>query len=134
MPAMPHMPTAVRAVRVILFLVAPVSGTVALRFAVAGATVRSGAFGELIMGLLFLEALPFAVLAVLSLVVALKTAKGGNGVRAGADAAGRLMIGTGVVGALAHHRAWSAGAVLGAVLLLLATGPDTRDWFDTPRL
>ncbi|MFB7733232.1 hypothetical protein ACFC08_02285 [Streptomyces sp. NPDC056112] len=131
---MPHMPTAVRAVRVILFLVAPVSGTLALRFAVAGATVRSGAFGELIMGLLFLEALPLAVLAVLSLVVALKTAKGGNGVRAGAVVAGWLMTGAAVVGALAHHTAWGAGVVLGAVLLFLATGPDTRDWFDTPRL
>ncbi|MGW1404403.1 hypothetical protein ACWCRF_38685, partial [Streptomyces sp. NPDC002405] len=110
---MPYMPTAVRAVRVILFLVVPVSGTVALRFAVAGATVRSGAFGELIMGLLFLKALPFAALAVLSLVVALKTAKGGNGVRVGAVVAGWLMIGTAVVGALTHHRAWSAGAVTG---------------------
>ncbi|MFD4976756.1 hypothetical protein [Streptomyces sp. NPDC058424] len=36
---MTRIPTAVRAVRVILFLVVPVSGTVALRFAVAGATV-----------------------------------------------------------------------------------------------
>ncbi|MGW3511490.1 hypothetical protein [Streptomyces sp. NPDC000994] len=131
---MTRIPTAVRAVRVILFLVVPVSGTVALRFAVAGATVRSGAFGELVMGLLFLEALPFAVLAVMSLVVALKIANGGNGVRVGAVVAGWLVISAGVVGALAHHRAWSAGALLGAVLLFLATGPDTRDWFDTPRL
>ncbi|MFB6962992.1 hypothetical protein ACFCYB_40035 [Streptomyces sp. NPDC056309] len=134
MPATTRIPTAVRAVRVVLFLAVPVSGTVALRFAVAGATVRSGAFGEPAMGLLFLEALPFAVPAVMSLVVALKIANGGNGVRAGAVAAGRLVITAGVVGALAHHMAWSAGALLGAVLLFLATGPDTRHWFDTPRL
>ncbi|MFF4761998.1 hypothetical protein [Streptomyces sp. NPDC001292] len=131
---MTRIPTPVRTVRVMLLLVVPISGTVALRFAVAGATVESGAFGEPAMGLLFLAALPLAVLAVMSLVVALKIANGGNGVRAGAIVIGWLVITAGVVGALAHHRAWSAGAVLGAVMLFLATGPDTRDWFDTPRL
>ncbi|MFF9127691.1 hypothetical protein ACF09J_31260 [Streptomyces sp. NPDC014889] len=66
--------------------------------------------------------------------MALKIAKGGNGVRGGAVVVGLLVIVAGAVGALVHHRVWWAGAVLAAVMLFLVTGPGTRHWFDTPRL
>ncbi|WP_112470664.1 hypothetical protein [Streptomyces triticisoli] len=128
------MPAPVRAVRVMLFLVSAVSGFMALRFTVAAATVVSGAFGEPAVSLFLLAALPFAVLATLSLLTAVRTGHGGNGVRVVAVVVARLVVAGGTVGAAAHHGAWSAGAVMGVVMLIAVTGEDAKDWFGIPRL
>lgn len=127
------MPAPVRAVRVMLFPVGAVSGFVALRFAVAGATVVSGALGELAMALFFLAALPFAVLAAMAVLTAVRMGHGGNGVRVGVAVVAWLVVAGGTVGAVTHHGAWGAGAVMGVVMLIVVTGEDAKDWFDIPR-
>jgi hypothetical protein len=114
-----------------LFLVSAVSGFMALRFTGAAATVVSGAFGEPAVSLFLLAALPFAVLATLSLLTAVRT---GHGVRVVAVVVARLVVAGGTVGAAAHHGAWSAGAVMGVVMLIAVTGEDAKDWFGIPRL
>jgi hypothetical protein len=53
---------------------------------------------------------------------------------AGVVAVGRLVVAGGVVGAVTHHAAWSLDALAGAVMLVLATGADARDWFGRPRV
>ncbi|PZH18674.1 hypothetical protein C1I97_03585 [Streptomyces sp. NTH33] len=117
-----------------LFLVGAVSGFMALRFAVAAATVVSGALGELAVAFFLLVALPFTVLATMSLLTAVRMGHGGDGVRVRVVVVAWTVVAGSAVGAVAHHGAWSAGAVMGVVMLIVVTGEDAKDWFGIPRL
>ncbi|KQX65047.1 hypothetical protein ASD48_18305 [Streptomyces sp. Root1310] len=101
-----------------------------VRLAAAAAVFESGALGGMIVGLLLLAATACAALAVTSLVVSARFADGGGAVRRGAVGVGWVIAVSGSVATLAHHVAWSAGAVLGSLLVALAGGAATREWFD----
>jgi hypothetical protein len=99
---------------------------------VVAVTFRTGALGELVVGMLVLAALPFALLAVASFVIAAKFAGGGDKARVGAVVVGWVTVVGGAVAALAHHGMWGVGVPAGALLTALATSEGTRYWFDPP--
>ncbi|MDR6974110.1 amino acid transporter [Streptomyces sp. 3330] len=131
---MTRMPVTARYARVSLVGLGLSGVACSARLAVAAADFESGALGGPVVGLLLLAATACAVLAVASLVVAARFTGGGGAVRASAVGLGWVFVVSGSIAALAHHPAWSADAALGALLVALADGTTTREWFDRARL
>ncbi|MEV7680344.1 hypothetical protein AB0O64_17595 [Streptomyces sp. NPDC088341] len=136
---MSQMPGAVRSVRALLLTVGAGNILAALWLVVAAATLETGAMGGLIVGVLLLAALPFGMLAAAAIVVAAKCPNGGKGVRIGAVVVGSLIIvgssiitGT-AINAKLPNGAWGFGVAAGALVIVLSTRQNTRDWFDRPR-
>ncbi|MEU3187978.1 hypothetical protein ABZ707_27815 [Streptomyces sp. NPDC006923] len=130
---MTRMPGTVRSVRAMLCAVGALNAVGAGWFAVAGVTFESGALGLVGVVALLLAAILAGALATISLVIASKFAKGGDGVRTGGVVIGSLTAAVGAVGMTADSGAWGAGIVAGGVMVALCTGRDSRDWFDRPR-
>ncbi|WP_314220664.1 hypothetical protein [Streptomyces zaehneri] len=127
---MTRMPVTARYARTLLVVLGLSGIAGSVRLAAAAAVFESGALGAPAVGLLLLAATACAALAVTSLVVSARFAEGGGAVRRGAVVVGWVIVVSGSVAALAHHAAWSAGAALGALLVALAGGAATRQWFD----
>ncbi|WP_351228151.1 hypothetical protein [Streptomyces sp. NPDC002133] len=131
---MSRMPGTARCARAVLFAVGASGVVPVLWLTVVAATFETGALGELILGLLLLAALPFALLAVASFVVAAKFAGGGDKVRVGAVVIGWVVLVGSAVAVPAGYELGGAGVAVGALLIALSTREGTRDWFDRARL
>ncbi|WP_326816566.1 hypothetical protein OIE61_05285 [Streptomyces sp. NBC_01762] len=136
---MSQMPGTVKSARALLFVVGAGNTVAALWLVMAAATLRTGAMGQLVIGLLLLVALPFGTLAAAAIVIAAKFTTGGHRVRKGAVVVGSLLIvvslitaGT-AISAKLYDGTWGIAVVAGALVIVLSTGQDTRDWFDRPR-
>ncbi|MFB6982611.1 hypothetical protein [Streptomyces scopuliridis] len=130
---MNQMPGAVKAARALLLAVGAGNILAVLWIVVAAATLETGAMGELIVGMLLLAALSFGMLAAAAILVAAKCANGGKGVRIGAVVVGSLIITSTAINAKLPNSAWGFGVTAGALVIVLSTRQNTRDWFDRPR-
>ncbi|MGW1723429.1 hypothetical protein ACWCQK_10940 [Streptomyces sp. NPDC002306] len=127
---MTQLPGTARSARALLVVVGAAGAVGLTGLIVAAVTFRTGALGELVLGMMALAAIPCAALAVTSFVLARKFADGGDSVRVGAVAVGWVVIVAGAVALLAGREMWGgAGITLGAVLTVLSTTERTRDWF-----
>ncbi|MGW1882750.1 hypothetical protein [Streptomyces sp. NPDC001970] len=131
---MSRMPGTARCARAMLFVVGASSVVPVVWLTVVAATFETGALGELILGMLLLAALPFALLAAASFVIAAKFADGGNKVRVGAVVIGWVILVGSAVAVPAGYEMCGAGVAAGALLIALSTREGTRDWFDRARL
>ncbi|MFD9006882.1 hypothetical protein ACFV0T_39110 [Streptomyces sp. NPDC059582] len=127
---MPQLPGTARCARALLVVVG-MAGVVALSWLiVAAVTLRTGALGELILGMMAVAATICAALAAVSFVLAGKFAAGSNTVRVGTVVVGWVILVGGAVAALAGQGMWGgAGVAVGALLAFLSTTEPTRDWF-----
>ncbi|MGY5033712.1 hypothetical protein ACWC9U_23100 [Streptomyces sp. 900116325] len=104
----------------------------------AAATLQTGATGQLVIGLLLLAVLPFGTLAAAAVVIPVKFTTGGHRVRIGAVAVGAVtVVGSSIIAGTAisvkpHNGAWGTAVAVGALVIVLSTRQDTRDWFDRP--
>ncbi|MFI5632575.1 hypothetical protein ACIA8E_24990 [Streptomyces sp. NPDC051664] len=136
---MVQMPGTVKSARAVLIVVGAGNIVAALWLMMVAATLQTGAMGQLVIGLLFLAALPFGTLAAAAFVIAAKFTTGGHQVRIGAVVVGSLVIvgsliiaGT-AISAKLHNGVWGIVVAVGALVIVLSTRQDTRDWFDRPR-
>ncbi|MEV6654081.1 hypothetical protein [Streptomyces sp. NPDC051219] len=130
---MRQMPSAVKSVRAMLLVIGAGNVVAALWFMVAAATLETGAMGHLVVGLLFLTAIPFGTLAVISIVLAAQFTNGGNRVRIGAVVVGSLIAAGSAVSVPAHDGMWGVGVAAGVLVAVLSIRGEARDWFDRPR-
>ncbi|MFE5108052.1 hypothetical protein [Streptomyces sp. NPDC056663] len=136
---MVQMPGTVKSARALLLVVGAGNIVAALWLMTAAVTLQTGAMGQLIIGLLLLAALPFGSLAAAAIVIAAKFTTGGHRVRIGAVVvgtlviAGSLIITSTAISVKLHDGAWGIGVTAGALVVVLSTRQDTRDWFDRPR-
>ncbi|MET7524996.1 hypothetical protein [Streptomyces sp900116325] len=137
---MVQMPGTVKSARALLLVVGAGNIVASLWLMMAAATLRTGAMGQLVIGLLLLAALPFGTVAAAAIVIAAKfTTTGGHRVRIGAVAVGSLtVVGSSTIAGTAisaklHNGAWGMAVAVGALVIVLSTRQDTRDWFDRLR-
>ncbi|MET7788653.1 hypothetical protein ABZS93_18880 [Streptomyces sp900116325] len=136
---MVQMPGTVKSARALLLVVGAGNIVASLWLMMAAATLRTGAMGQLVIGLLLLAALPFGTLAAAAIVIAAKFTTGGHRVRIGAVAVGSLtVVGSSIIAGTAisaklHNGAWGMAVAVGALVIVLSTRQDTRDWFDRLR-
>ncbi|MGY4917082.1 hypothetical protein ACWD9K_17970 [Streptomyces sp. 900116325] len=81
---MVQMPGTVKSARALLLVVGAGNIVASLWLMMAAATLRTGAMGQLVIGLLLLAALPFGTVAAAAIVIAAKFTTGGHRVRIGA--------------------------------------------------
>ncbi|MFF0290638.1 hypothetical protein [Streptomyces sp. NPDC005262] len=136
---MSRMSGTVKSARALLLVVGAGNIVAALWLVWAAATLQTGAMGQVVIGLLLLAALPFGALAAAAIVSAAKFTTGGHRVRIGAVGIGSLILvgslitaGT-AISAKLHNGAWGVDVVAGALVIVLSTKRDARDWFDRPR-
>ncbi|MFB6704941.1 hypothetical protein ACFCW6_09535 [Streptomyces sp. NPDC056333] len=136
---MVQMPGTVKSARALLLVVGAGNIVASLWLMTAAATLQTGAMGQLVIGLLLLAALPFGTLAAAAIVTAAKFTTGGHRVRIGAVAVGSLtVVGSPIIAGTAisaklHNGVWGIAVAVGALVIVLSTGQDSRDWFDRPR-
>lgn len=136
---MVQMPGTVKSARALLLVVGAGNIVASLWLMTAAATLQTGAMGQLVIGLLLLAALPFGTFAAAAIVIAAKFTTGGHRVRRGAVVVGSLIIaGSSIIAGTAisaqlHNGVWGSGVAVGALVIVLSTRQDTRDWFDRPR-
>ncbi|WP_411087366.1 hypothetical protein [Streptomyces sp. 061-3] len=136
---MSQMPGTVKSTRALLLVVGAGNIVAALWLVMAAATLQTGAMGQLIVGLLLLVALPFGTLAAAAIVIAAKFTTGGHRIRKGAVVVGSLLIVVALIidstaiSAKLFNGTWVVAVVAGALVIVLSTRQDTRDWFDRPR-
>ncbi|MET7441505.1 hypothetical protein ACWERY_21775 [Streptomyces sp. NPDC004082] len=131
---MTRMPGTARWARALLVVVGACGVVPAVRLTVSAVRFETGAMGAFVLGMLLAAALACASLAGSCLVIAARFADGGDKVRVGALAVGWLVAVGSAVAVLSGRGVWGAGVATGALLAVLTTGRDTREWFDRPRL